>query len=115
LIFSCARAGLIAVPSSKAAAAKVICVFMICPPLTSGLCCKPRTLIQAYADDGRRGKLSSRRHHLARSGACKRRANYLKPKEIGVRSIVAALGLQPASIYLKLKTLGNPCRRQCRP
>src|SRR3954454_6273593 len=42
----------------------------------------------------------------ADSGACKRRANYLKPKEIGMRSIVAALGLQPASIYLKLKTLG---------
>ncbi|MDN3277224.1 hypothetical protein QWJ07_23375 [Frankia sp. RB7] len=67
---------------------------------------KPRTLIQAYADDGRRGKPSSRRHHRARSGACKQRANYLKPKEIGVRLIVAALGLQPASIYLKLKTLG---------
>jgi hypothetical protein len=42
----------------------------------------------------------------ADSGACKRRANYLKPKEIGMRSIVAALGLQPASIYLKLKMLG---------
>ncbi|MCK1396899.1 hypothetical protein IVB39_01865 [Bradyrhizobium sp. 39] len=41
----------------------------------------------------------------ADSGACKRRANYLKPKEIGMRSIVAALGLQPASIYLKLKML----------
>src|SRR4051812_47109934 len=32
LIFSWARAGLIAVPSSKAVAAKVNCVFMICPP-----------------------------------------------------------------------------------
>jgi hypothetical protein len=31
---------------------------MICPPSTSGLCRKPRTLIQAYADDGRRGKLA---------------------------------------------------------
>ncbi|WP_210183130.1 hypothetical protein [Bradyrhizobium sp.] len=50
----------------------------------------------------------------AGSGACKRRANYLKPKEIGVRSIVAALGLQPASIYLKLKTLGIRAGRQCR-
>ena len=53
--------------------------------------------------------------HPVRSGACKQRANYLKPKEIGVRLIVAALDLRPASIYLKLKTLGNPCRRQCPP
>jgi hypothetical protein len=51
----------------------------------------------------------------AGSGACKRRANYLKPKEIGMQSIVAALGLQPASIYLKLKTLGIRAGRQCRP
>jgi hypothetical protein len=71
--------------------------------------------MQAYADDGAFGKPSSRRHRPAGSGACKRRANYLKPKETGVRSIVAALGLRPASIYLKLKTLGNPCRRQCQP
>lgn len=48
----------------------------------------------------------------AGSCACKRRANYLKPKEIDVRSIIAALDLQPAPIYLKLKTLGNPRRRQ---
>ncbi|XUJ34987.1 hypothetical protein ACQ5SK_03725 [Bradyrhizobium japonicum] len=46
------------------------------------------------------------------SGACKRRASYLKPKEIRVWSIVAALGLRPGPIYLKLKTLGNPCWRQ---
>jgi hypothetical protein len=51
----------------------------------------------------------------AGSGACKHRANYLKPKEIGMRSIVAALDLRPAPIYLKLKTLGNPCGRECRP
>jgi len=67
---------------------------------------KPRTLIQAYADDGGRGKQSSMCRHPARGGACKRRAKYLKPKEIGARSIVAALDLRPASIYLKLKTLG---------
>jgi len=46
------------------------------------------------------------RRHRAVSSACKRRANYLKPKEIRVRSIIAALGLRPASIYLKLKMLG---------
>jgi hypothetical protein len=39
-------------------------------------------------------------------GPCKGRANYLKPKEIRMRSIVAALDLRPAPIYLKLKTLG---------
>jgi hypothetical protein len=55
------------------------------------------------------------RRHRAGSDACKRRANYLKPKEIRMRSIVAALGLRPAPIYLKLKTLGDPGRRQCRP
>jgi hypothetical protein len=49
------------------------------------------------------------------SGACKGRANYLKPKEIGMRLIVAALRLQPASIYLKLKTWGIRAGRQCRP
>ncbi|MBC9876288.1 hypothetical protein G8O24_02875 [Bradyrhizobium sp. INPA01-394B] len=43
---------------------------------------------------------------LASSGACKPRANYLKPKEVGLWSIVAALDLRPARIYLKLKTLG---------
>lgn len=37
--------------------------------------------------------------------ACKPRANYLKPKEIRMRSIVAPLGLRRARIYLKLKTL----------
>ncbi|TYL83081.1 hypothetical protein [Bradyrhizobium cytisi] len=79
---------------------------MIRPLCRSGLHSKPRTPIQAYADDGARGKPSSRRHHRVGNGACKRRANYLKPKEIGVRSIVAALGLRSASIYLKLKTLG---------
>jgi hypothetical protein len=31
----------------------------------------------------------------------------LKPKEIGMGLIVAALRLQPASIYLKLKTWGS--------
>jgi DNA-binding MarR family transcriptional regulator len=41
------------------------------------------------------------------TSACKRRANYLKPKEIGVRAIAVALGLRPALIYLKFKTLGS--------
>jgi hypothetical protein len=50
---------------------------------------------------------SSKRRHPAGSGACKWRANYLKPKEIGMGLIVAALRLQPASIYLKLKTWGS--------
>jgi hypothetical protein len=56
-----------------------------------------------------------RLHHLARSRACKRRANCLKPKEIRMRSIVAALGLRRAPIYLKLKMLGIPSQRQFRP
>ncbi|MBR0741465.1 hypothetical protein JQ581_31485 [Bradyrhizobium liaoningense] len=83
--------------------------------MTIGSHCKPRTPIQAYADDGRRGKPSATRYILRDSGACKQRANYFKPKEIDMRSIVAAFHLQPAPIYLKLKTLGNPCRRQCLP
>lgn len=39
--------------------------------------------------------------------ACKLRANYLKPKEIDCGRLFAALDLRPASIYLKLKTLGG--------
>jgi hypothetical protein len=74
--------------------------------VTTGLALQAATPIQVYADDCCRGKLSSTRHP-AGSGACKGRANYFKPKEIGMRSIVAALRLQPASIYLKLKTWGS--------